>query len=343
MKFILNKVIVLTIFYSFVTFSQSPDEGVSKRGSAAATFLSIGQGAKAIGMGSAFVGIQGDPSSMYWNPAGIATIPGMSILFDHTNWFADIGYNFFAGTYSIDGFGTLGLSIIISDIGEMDVTTIDKPDGTGQTFSATDFAVTLAYAIRLTDNFAIGFNPKFIYQSIWNTEASAIAFDMGVQYRTPFDDMILAMSISNFGTKMQLEGNSTLILYDEDPSSGGNNNRVPAYLETSEWALPIIFRVGLAYEPIKSEQHSLTFALDALHPSDNYESMNIGAEYTFMNVFSIRGGYKSLFLEESEESFALGFGLQKQIIGNVTLYFDYAYQDFGRLSDIQKFTFAMSF
>ena len=155
--------------------------------------------------------------------------------------------------------------------------------------------------------------------------------------------MILAMSISNFGTKMQLEGNSTLILFDEDPFSGGNNDKIPAYLETSEWALPLIFRVGLAYEPIKSEQHSLTLAVDALHPSDNYESMNIGAEYTFMNIFSIRGGYKSLFLEESEESFALGFGLQKQIIGNVTLYFDYAYQDFGRLSDIQKFTFAMSF
>ena len=343
MKFILFKITVVVIFYSIVALPQSPDEGVSKRGTSAATFLSIGQSARAIAMGSAFVGVQGDPSSMYWNPAGIASIPGTSILFDHTNWFADIGYNFLAATYSIEGFGTLGLSIIVSDIGEMDVTTINEPDGTGQTFSATDFAVSLAYAIRLTDNFSLGFNPKIIYQSIWNTEATAFAFDMGVQYRTPFDDMILAMSISNFGTKMQLTGNSSLILYDEDPNSGGNNDKIPAYLETGEWALPLIFRVGLAYEPIKSEQHSLTLAVDALHPSDNYESMNIGAEYTFMNIFSIRGGYKSLFLEDSEESFALGFGLQKQIIGNVTLYFDYAYQDFGRLSDIQKFTFAMSF
>jgi hypothetical protein len=173
--------------------------------------------------------------------------------------------------------------------------------------------------------------------------ASSVAVDLGVQYRTPFDDMILAMSISNFGTKMRLDGNTTLVLFDSDPNSSGNNDKIPAYLETNDWALPLIFRVGVAYDPIKSENHKLTLALDALHPSDNYESVNVGGEYTFMDLLSIRGGYQSLFLDEAEQTFALGFGIKKQIIGNVTLYFDYAYQDFGRLSDIQKFSFGMSF
>jgi hypothetical protein len=343
MKIKLIRILLTLIFCTSISFAQDFVSDVSKRGTSAASFLSIGQSSRAIGMGSAFVGIPGDPSAMYWNPAGIASIEGISLLFDHTNWIADVAYNFFAGTYNIDGLGTLGLSVIISDIGEMEVTTIDKPEGTGQTFTATDFAVSLAYAVKLTDNFAIGFNPKFIYQSIWNTNASSFALDLGVQYRTPFDDMILAMSISNFGTKMKLEGNSTLVLYDEDPFSGGNNDKIPAYLETGSWALPLMFRVGLAYDPIKIEDHKLTLALDALHPSDNYESLNVGAEYTFMNIFSIRGGYKSLFLDQAEETFALGFGIKKQVIGNVTLYFDYAYQDFGRLSDIQKFSFAVSF
>jgi opacity protein-like surface antigen len=294
-------------------------------------------------MGSAFVGIQNDPATLYWNPAGIASIEGVSLLFDHTSWFADVGYNFFVATYNIEDFGTLGLSFIISDIGEMDVTTIQQPEGTGQKFSATDLAISIAYAIQLTENFAIGFNPKFIYQSIWNMNASTFAVDLGMQYKTPFDGMILAMSVSNFGTKMQLEGNTSLVLYDSDPESDGNNDKIPAYLETNSWALPLIFRVGVAYDPIKSEDHHLTLALDALHPSDNYESVNVGAEYTFMNLLSLRGGYKSLFLDSSEETFALGFGIQKQIIGNITLSFDYSYQDFGRLSDIQKFSFGMKF
>lgn len=343
MKIKIIRIVITLIFCSSLSFGQSFVSNVSKRGTSAATFLSIGQSSRAIGMGSAFVGVKGDPSDLYWNPAGIASIDGISIMFDHTNWIADVNYNFFAGTYNVEGLGTLGLSVIISDIGDMQVTTINQPEGTGQTFSATDFAVSLAYAVNLTDNFAIGFNPKFIYQSIWNTNASAFAMDMGVQYITPFDDMILAMSISNFGTKMKLEGNSALILYDADPFSNGNNDKIPAYLATESWALPLIFRVGLAYEPVRTEDHRLLLAVDALHPSDNYESVNVGAEYTFMNIFSIRGGYKSLFLQQSEETFAMGFGIQKEIIGNVKLQFDYAYQDFGRLSDIQKISIGVSF
>jgi len=343
MKIRIIRITVLVFLYTFAAYSQSFVSDVSKRGTSAAAFLSIGQSARATGMGSAFVSMSGDPSAIYWNPAGIADIDGVSLLFDHTNWIADVGYNYFAGAYGIEGLGTIGLSVVVSDIGDMNVTTINQPEGTGQTFTATDFAVSLTYAVKLTENFAIGFNPKFIYQSIWNMNASSFAIDLGVQYRTPFDEMILAMSISNFGTKMKLDGNTTLVLFDNDPNSSGNNDKIPAYLETNNWALPLIFRVGLAYEPIKAENHKLTLALDALHPSDNYESVNVGAEYTFMDLLSLRGGYQSLFLDEAEQTFALGFGIKKQVIGNVTLYFDYAYQDFGRLSDIQKFSFRMSF
>ena len=206
-----------------------------------------------------------------------------------------------------------------------------------------DAAFSFAWAIQLTDNFAIGFNPKFVYQGIWKMSASAFALDMGVQYVTPFDGIVLAMSISNFGTKMQLQGNSALVLYDPDPSSSGNNGSIPAYLQTDTWELPLNFRVGLAYEPIKTDMHKITLALDALHVSDNYESVNVGGEYTFNNFFSIRGGYKSLFLKNSEETFSLGAGLKQLLLGNVAVQFNYAYQDFGRLNNIQKFSLVVTF
>jgi hypothetical protein len=80
-----------------------------------------------------------------------------------------------------------------------------------------------------------------------------------------------------------------------------------------------------------------------MHPSDNYESLNLGTEYAYNDFVFIRGGYKSLFLKDSEETFSLGFGLKQQLIGNVALQLDYAYQDFGRFSDIQKFTLSISF
>jgi long-subunit fatty acid transport protein len=341
-----NIVIKIFIFLGLMlphVLAQGFVSDVSKKGTTAAPFLSIGQSARAIGMGSAFVGVVNDVSSIYWNPAGLTKAQGVNVTFDHTLWIADIKYNYLAASYNLGDLGTIGFSYTGSDIGEMNVTTILQPEGTGETFTSTQAAFSLAYAIQLTENFSIGFNPKFIYESIWRMSASAFALDLGVQYVTPFDNAILAMSISNFGTSMQLLGNSNLVLHDLDPENSGNNGNIPAYLETNSWALPLTFRVGIAYNPFYSEEHRLTVALDAMHPSDNYESINLGAEYAYNDFVFIRGGYKSLFLKDSEERFSLGFGLKQQLVGNVALKLDYAYQDFGRFSDIQKFTLSISF
>lgn len=330
---------ILSLNISAQTFKSD----VSKRGTTAAPFLTIGQGARSIAMGSAFVGVSNDVSSIYWNPAGLTKAEGVQIMFDHTQWIADIKYNFLAASYNLGDLGTIGVSFLTSNIGEMKVTTIEQPNGTGETFSASDMAISLAYAIQLTDRFSIGFNPKFIYQGIWKMSATAFALDLGVQYVTPFDDAVLAMSISNFGTKMQLLGNSNLVLYDPDPFGTGNNGKIPAYLETNSWSLPLNFRVGISYQPVKIEEHSLLIAVDAAHPSDDYESLNIGGEYSYNDFVFIRGGYKSLFLQDSEEKFTLGFGLKQQLLNNVSLRIDYAYQNFGRFSDIQKFTLSVNF
>lgn len=340
MKTILTSLII--IIFTFNGVSQVLSEN-SKRGTTAAAFLSIGQSARALGMGSAFVAVTDDPSALYWNPAGITKVDGFGFVVDHTSWIADIKYNYMAMTYNTGNFGTIGASFTISDVNEMRVTTVEKPEGTGEVFGVTDAAFSLAWAINLTDNFSIGFNPKFIYQSIWRMAATSLALDLGVQYITPFDGAVLAMSISNFGPKMQLSGSSTLILVDLDPNSSGNNSSVPGNIQTDSWDLPLTFRVGVGYKALNFEDNTLLLSVDALHLSDNYESINLGAEYNYNDFIAIRGGYKSLFLSDSEESFSLGIGVKQLVVGNIALKFDYAYQDFGRLSNVQKFTLGITF
>jgi len=335
----------LTLLLLFVvgnTFSQSIKD-VSKKGTVAAPFLSISQGAKAAAMGSAFVSLANDASAIYWNPAGLAKLQGAGAMFDRTTWFADVSYNFVSGYFNLGDAGTIGLSFTSSEYGDMKVTTIEAPDGTGEIFSATDAVLAISYAMNLTDNFSIGFTPKFIYQSIWKMNATAIAIDLGVQYITPFDGIVLAMSISNFGTKMKLGGNSNLVLYDLDATTSGNNGNIPANLQTDDWALPLNFRVGLGYSFHIFDEHQVTLAVDALHPSDNYESINAGAEYSYNDFLFLRGGYKSLFLQDSEESFTLGFGVKQALLNNLAIKLDYAYQDFGKLNNIQKFTVGIVF
>ncbi|GJQ63162.1 MAG: hypothetical protein SCALA702_22150 [Melioribacteraceae bacterium] len=336
-RILINIFVVLSL--SITLFAQS---SVSKRGTTAAQFLNISQGARASGMGSAFVAVADDQSALYWNVAGLARIEN-GVMVDHTTWIADIGYDFIGVNYNLGGFGAIGLSLINSDIGDMKVTTIDNPDGTGETFSARDVAFSVAWAMNLTDNFSIGFNPKVIYQSIWRMSDIALALDMGILYDTPFKGFTLGMSITNFGPKMQLAGTSTTILYDAEPESSGNNGRIPANLYTEEWDLPLGFKVGVSYKNVFSGMHKILLAVDASHPNDNYESINLGGEYVFNDRFSVRGGYKSLFLDESEETFTLGAGLRQLLVGNVSIRVDYMYGDFGRLKEIQKFSIGVNF
>lgn len=333
--------IIMLVLIAFTAITAQTD--VSKRGTTAAPFLSISQGARASAMGSAFVAVADDPTAIFWNPAGIARIPGGSVTFDHTKWIADLSYNYMAASYNLGSYGAVGISFLSSSMEEMAVRTIEKPEGTGEMFNAQDVVFSVAYAISLTDNFSIGFNPKFIMQSIWRTSASAFALDLGVMYKTPFDGIMLAMSIQNFGTKMKLNGTSALVLYDPDPSTTGNNGKIPAYLQTDEWELPLTFRVGLSYEPFRTELHNMVIAFDALHPSDDFESINLGAEYGFNDMFFLRGGYKSLFLQDSEESFTLGAGIKQTFFGNVGIKVDYSYGDFGRLKDVQKISVGVTF
>ncbi len=339
---------IITTFSLLVLFTammQADDfvSNVSKRGTTAAPFLSIGQGARALSMGGAFVAVADDPSAMYWNPAGIADLSGNRVVFDHTQWIADISYNFFGATINLGSIGTLGLNFTSSSIPEMNVTTIDNPGGTGETFGVTDGVFGVSYAMKLTDKFSIGFNPKFVYQRIAKYSASAIALDMGVKYQTPFKGITLGMSITNFGTKMQLGGASTPVLYDPDPLTSGNNGRIPADIRTDQWTLPLNFKVGIAYDVFSVNGNRLLLAIDASHPSDNYESINVGGEYVINDFVFLRGGYKSLFLADSQERYTLGFGIKQALIGNVQFTVDYAYQDMQLLKNAQKFTVGVIF
>jgi hypothetical protein len=343
MKSNITKIVTVLFLIASTMPAQKFVSNVSKRGTTAAPFLSIAQGARALGMGTAFVAVANDQSAMYWNPAGIADLTGTRIVFDYTQWIADIKYNYVGATINLGDIGVVGLNLTSSSVPEMRVTTVDKPEGTGEMFGVSDAAVGITYALKLTDKFSIGFNPKFIYQKIWKMSASAIAIDMGVKYQTPFDGITLGMSISNFGSKMRLMGNNTLVLYDPDQFTTGNNAHIPADARTDEWTLPLNFKVGIAYNVFSVDGNRLVLAMDASHPSDNYESIDLGGEYVFNDYIFLRGGYKSLFLENAEERFTLGFGIQQALIGNTQLTFDYAYQDYQRLNNAQKFSVGIIF
>jgi opacity protein-like surface antigen len=346
----MKKTYIFVIIFIFI-WEHAP--AVTKVGTTAAPFLTIGIGARAIGMGGSFVSIANDATAMFWNPSGLSLLQSREVVFIHTNWIADINFQYAGIVTPISGFGTIGVNVTyINLIDEMERTTELEPEGTGETFSANSYAIGLAYARGLTDRFSIGANVKYIRETIFNSVAEGFAIDIGTIFVTPFNGLRLGTSISNFGTKMQMKGKDLAVQKDIDPNSAGNNETVLASLQTDEFDLPLLLRVGISYDVFRSERNFLTVSVDALHPNDNIENVNLGAEYTFNKIFSLRGGYKSLTPGKingsskdiaSEEGFTLGAGLKYKIFGNTEIKIDYAYEDFGIFNNIQKFSLAISF
>ncbi len=336
MRRILNSLIII-ILLSFLSNAQS----INKTGTTSAQFLKIGVGPRAIGMGTAFTATADDLSSIYWNPAGLANNFSSEAMFNHTNWFADIGFDFAAVSTHMDGVGTIGAFASILSIDEMIVRTIERPEGTGEMFKSGAMSLGISFARYLTDNFSIGMNAKYIREYIWNSTAQGFAIDIGTIYKINIlNEFRIAASISNFGTKMKLDGRDILLL---QRIGGADGDLLNTKVELDEFDLPLMFRVGVAADLIKNSDSRLTTAIDAVHPNDHTEFVNLGAEYSWKEIIFVRGGYKSLFELNTEEGLTAGLGLKYRILGSFQVIVDYAYQDFGRLESVHYFSFGVKF
>jgi len=345
--------LILLIVPMLVWGQQRPN----RFGTTAADFLEIGYGSAGVAMGEAYVTMASDVSAMYWNPAGLAFMKQSEAQFTIQPWVVDINSSFVGTALVVPGVGTLGAGLIYMDYGDMDVTTVDFQEGTGEVFSSSSYAFNLSFARKLTNWFAFGASGKFVGFDIWHMSASALAVDLGVTLNTFFfsptgergDGMRIAMSISNYGTRMRFEGLDLLTKIDPLPNEDGNFGDVQGQYLPQEWELPLIFRLGFAVNAIKTDQNRFTFALDALHPNNNAESVNLGGEYEFhaptMGKFFLRGGYKGLFLpdDRSEFGLTLGGGFQKYLMGNLAIKFDYAFRDVGLLGDVHSYGLGIMF
>jgi hypothetical protein len=309
----------------------------------AAPFLQIGVGSRAIGMGGAFVATANDASAMYWNPAGLGKLTSAELIFVHTDWLAGISFEYAGAVLPLGKIGTVGAGLTMLNMGEMEVRTVDMQDGTGEFFDASDLCLSVSYGFSLTERFALGLNVKYILQRIWKESAQGFAIDIGTIYQTGIPGLRIGAALTNFGTDMRMEGDDLLVYHDIDPYQSGNNDRLFAEMQTQSWPLPLNFQIGLAMDIIQSSAHRLTLASDAVHPIDNKESIHLGSEYALLERYFLRLGYRSLFLNNSEEGLTIGAGLNVALLGNFRISIDYAYADFGRLQNAQRFSVNLRF
>ncbi|MFZ4620214.1 MAG: PorV/PorQ family protein [Bacteroidota bacterium] len=344
MKCVIRTLLILIIIASMPAAEAQLSRTTTKVGTTVAQFLKIGAGARSVAMGGSAAAMDGDIYSIYWNPGSLSRLktPGEA-SFNHTQWLADIDYNYVASGLTVDGFGTLGLSVTSLTMPEEIVRTEINPEGDGRRWSYSAFSMGLSYARSLTDRFSIGFTAKYIHEGIWNMSSSGFAFDIGTIYTTTFNGLKIGASISNFGTKMRLDGQD--ISFNNVPSGvqGAGPQNVQSIYKTESYDIPLQFRIGLAMDVLNMDAIRATASVDATHPNDNVEYVNSGLEVAYDEMFFARVGYNSLFNENSEQGLTWGVGMYFQVTNLNGIKLDYAFADYGRLNDVQYVSVSVTY
>ncbi|NOY78190.1 MAG: PorV/PorQ family protein [Calditrichaeota bacterium] len=302
-------------------------------------YLSVQTDARAAAMAGAFTTVEGSSASLFYNPAGLARLSGfMDVSLNQMNWIADIKY--MSGSMALNiahrKYGVLGISFLTVDYGKFlwtrvasnDQGFVDLPDGWAQPSA---YMVGLGYGKELTDRFAVGGQVKYAFQNLGQSyvpvytendtilnkkkySLSTLAFDFGTQYKTGFKSLVFGMSVRNFSKEIKYEKEG--------------------------FQLPLTFKMGISFNLFEfvpnviPGSNSLLITVDAAHPRSYPEYIEIGGEYTFMNMLILRAGYTS---NQDLYGFTTGFGIRK-----FGLAIDYSYTPYSVFKNINRFSIRFS-
>ena len=293
----------------------------------AAPFLKMGVGARATAMGGGVVAQVDDGSSLFWNPAGMLGVQNITVSASHNDWLLDISQDYVALVLPGRQGERIGLSVSALTMGEQPVRTLENPDGTGLVYGVMDLAVGASYARQVTDRLSVGLTGKFIQLKAYNETASTMALDIGSILKTDFYGLKIGMALSNFGGDIQFRGRDLILKADIDDVIDGNYSS-DVDLRSEPWPLPLMIRIGVSLDLmgsgdaiIQSQLSRLTLAVDADHPNDGPEHVNLGVEYAIREMVYFRGGYRHNY---DREAWTMGTGIKLNLKGLGQVKLDYA-------------------
>ncbi|MBT8196756.1 MAG: PorV/PorQ family protein, partial [Bacteroidia bacterium] len=188
-----------------------------RTGQAGASELLINPWAKSSGWGGVNTSSAHGIDAMFLNIAGLSFIDKTDISFTHTQWLkgSDININSVGIGVKAGESGAFGISVMSFDFGEVDITTVDIPEGGIGTFQPQYINIGIGYAKEFSNSIHGGLAIKIISESIADVSAQGVAFDAGIQYVTGFnedkDDLSFGIALKNVGSPMRFEGDGLAV------------------------------------------------------------------------------------------------------------------------------------
>jgi hypothetical protein len=285
-------------------------------------FLRNEVGARAAALAGSVVSMTNDPVLLFYNPASLGTMesPGGSAgFFKHL---LDINAGYAVYGQEIAGFGHVGAGVIYTNYGSFDRT--DDIGNVLGTFRASDIAFSAAYSNELQDNVFYGGVVKFIYSSIADYRATALAADAGILYRIPSSRVTLGASLRNIGR--------------ETATYAGVTESLPLDLAIGASVVPRGLPLLLNVDFHRLNENPGTFL-------DRFRAFTVGGEFTLSRVFQARFGYSNQSRKDLQTGTASGLagfsaGVGITVSGTVV---DYSLSSLGPIGNLHRISVGTSF
>lgn len=307
-----------------------------------AEFLAAGVGARALGMGGAYVAHADDVTAGYWNVAGLQALTVPEGAYMHAERFDGIvSFDYAAAALPLSNRSTVGVSFVRSSVDDI-ANTLDALDpATGQPrpgaedyityFSAADNALFLSYARGVGRNLSLGATAKVIHRGIGDfASAWGYSLDLGAQY-----------SLGRFRLGVNLQDATGMVQawsVDEERFEELDAEQRPVGL--TEVVLPLA-RIGASTQVPLNDQFGLTAAADLDLGFDGQRANvidvagvsvrpRLGGELLYRDVLAFRAGIADVTTNEeygTQVTPALGMGVK---LGPLAV--DYGFGDFGGLA-----------
>jgi hypothetical protein len=339
--------------------AQSSDPRIQREntgvGTASAEFLLLGAGARGMALGPASAAITRDVDALYYNPANLPLLDGREVGLTVMPYFADTRYMWMGAAFPLAG-GDYAIGFSLAN------------------FGLSESVAGLSFAHAFIDRFTGGFTAKFINDRLGQTSAFGFVMDVGTNYHAEFKGRPIAFSfmIQNldvFGIGLRHSGPGLAVDADpipRDPSVPGDVGVDPARGEVlaTEFPVPVVYRVALAYDIMDSAERRLTLLTDFNEPYNTKPGFSVGGEFALSPAnrpFSValRGSYQyqgdndlderrgEAFVSQVSQSSSMdgltaGGGLGYRISDDYGLRVDYAYRHFGVLGSSNAFTVSLN-
>ena len=311
----------ILISLSICTFAQTPNNPIVT----AVPSLSIAPDARGGGMGDVGAATTPDVNSQYWNPAKYVFMESETgVSLSYTPWLrklvTDIDLAYLSGYYKFDQRQAVSMSLRYFSLGDIEL--MDQLGVPAGSAHPNELAIDAAYSRKLSDKLSASVALRFIYSDLNNginlsggTEmypGMAVAADIASYYRTTIPiqgvdgTLGIGLNISNIGSKISYDGNSTSNFIPTNMRLGGsfdypidNYNKISLSADLNKLLVPTPKLNPTAQDiqayndmsPLSGIFNSFSYAPGGFAEKMQEIMWSVGAEYSYNNQFFVRGGY----------------------------------------------------